>query len=338
MSLENYLNQMKASENNPKNKNLYQLIETIETENDILPCIEELIQTKQVKRSMKILRKIMFDNNNKFNSIIELVKANKDTNKNIEKLFEKNVIYNFPKNQNMRIELVPNYNQKFAPSAYYENLRLKEKSQFQYEIIQHGAYYINPALQDTFRKNEVKTLFLHEAYPGHHLERDTVLLNPTVPLEIKYCPANNSYVEGWATYVEDFTLDINPTMEEIIGKINYDLFRTVRIVLDIGINYYQIFDTKQSKNIMKKLTLMDKQDIDYEVIRYASIPGQATTYMLGKWEIQRIINKYIINNKMKSSSEAKLKSEINKDILKDFLEIGPISLQQIDEILENKYK
>ena len=83
---------------------------------------------------------------------------------------------------------------------------------------------------------------------------------------------------------------------------------------------------------------MDKQDIDYEVIRYASIPGQATTYMLGKWEIQRIINKHITNNKIKSSSETKLKSETNKDILKDFLEIGPISLQQIDEILENKYE
>ena len=79
---------------------------------------------------------------------------------------------------------------------------------------------------------------------------------------------------------------------------------------------------------MKKLTLMDKQDIDYEVIRYASIPGQATTYMLGKWEIQRIINKHInkyinkhinkhiINNKIKSLSESKSKSEINKDILK----------------------
>ena len=332
MSLENYLTHMELTESNPKHEELYKLVDTIETPEDIVESIDILMDTKQIKRGMKILRKIMFHENNKFTSIIELVDSNNDLDKKIVNLFAKNIKLNFPPKKNMRIEIVPKYNQKFAPSAYYENLRLKEKSQFQYDIIQHGAYYINPALQDTFRKNEVKTLFLHEAYPGHHLERDTVLLNPKVPLEIKYCPANNAYVEGWATYVEDFTLDINPTMEEIIGKINYDLFRTVRIVLDIGINYYQIFDTKQSKNIMKKLTLMDKQDIDYEVIRYASIPGQATTYMLGKWEIQRIINKYIINNKMKSSSET------NKDVLKDFLEIGPISLQQIDKILENKYK
>ena len=54
----------------------------------------------------------MFHENNKFTSIIELVDSNNDLDKKIVNLFAKNIKLNFPPKKNMRIEIVPKYNQK----------------------------------------------------------------------------------------------------------------------------------------------------------------------------------------------------------------------------------
>ena len=295
------------------NNNLFKNILTLNNNpQEILKIIKQI--TPIVKKNLIKPREVMFNKNNMFDDINKVVYRNEFLYTFMKLYLNKNSFYKFHSRPEFEFKLTPEVAQPFSASAYQIGPFIDFNND--YKIINENIYYINPRALDSFRKNEALTLFAHEAYPGHCLERSLTINNNNIPLHLKFSNYGNGFSEGWATYVEDFILDVNPTREDIIGKINYDLFRTARVIVEYFINYNPIFNYDDAVNFMKDFTLMEKNDIDYEIIRYASLPGQSLTYMFGKWQIENIVKLF--------------PKEVG--ILKKILNFGPINFN----IIENK--
>ncbi len=81
---------------------------------------------------------------------------------------------------------------------------------------------------------------------------------------------------------------------------NYDdnninsLIRKIRLVIDVGINYYG-WTYKQSYDYFKKYIPDKDTDIKNEIERYICNPCQALTYYIGKIHIIKLRDKYLSN-------------------------------------------
>ena len=316
ISLKNYINDFEYFQN--KETILLDKINNLNKNNiktDLIYILNNLIL--YVADDHSHMKKYELNKNNYFNNIDELFNYNKNLKNIIPKNIKKNVEYKLPiiKNSKWDIKLVEENKQDIRPAAYVSNLFYNFNTD---KLINKGHYYINPKLIKTFRKFDVKTLFLHEAIPGHILEKTYNNKYNNIPLELINNKYNSIYTEGWATFVEDLLFDLKPTRNDIIGNINYDLFRNIRLIIDFGLNYYQLFNYDYCYKLLSKLTCIDKSEIDYELYRYSVRPVQATSYILGKNEIYKLLKKYKYNN----------------NILYSILKYGPISFTNIDKLLE----
>ena len=321
ISFINYLNDFNNIKKNAIDKNILNQIDNLNKnniKNNLINILNNIILN--VEEDYNIIHKYVVSKSNYFNNIDSLINYNKNLKKNIQKKIKQNVLFKLPFiNENLwDIKLVEKNKQNFRPSAYVNISYYKKNNKNIYE----SNYYINTKLIKTFRKFDVYTLFLHEAIPGHVLERTYNHKYNKIPLELINNTYNSIYTEGWATFVEDLIYDLNPKRNDIIGNINYDLFRSIRLIIDMGLNYYQLFDYEYCYKLLSKLTCIDKSEIDYELNRYSVRPAQATSYILGKYEIYKLLKKY----------------KYNKNILYYILKYGPLNFKNIDKLIKNELK
>jgi uncharacterized protein (DUF885 family) len=68
-----------------------------------------------------------------------------------------------------------------------------------------------------------------------------------------------------------------------------DLFMSVRLVVDTGMNYLE-WPRQRAKDLMKKYLLVSEVEIETETLRYSTgIPAQALGYKIGSlkiWELR----------------------------------------------------
>jgi uncharacterized protein (DUF885 family) len=92
----------------------------------------------------------------------------------------------------------------------------------------------------------------------------------------------SAYVEGWALYAEllgkDMGFFTDPYQD--FGRLSYELFRAVRLVVDTGI-HDQGWTREQAIAYMLENTPMTEGDITPEVERYIVWPAQALSYKIG---------------------------------------------------------
>lgn len=130
--------------------------------------------------------------------------------------------------------------------------------------------------------------YLHEAIPGHHyqLTRSQVgAPSPLAPLALFY-PAT---VEGWGCYVEYLgkELDVYQTPEAELGHWEWDLVRSARVVLDVGI-HAQGWTYAQALAYWHA-TIPGQDDIaEREIKRVTLWPGQCLSYKVGAARIARL--------------------------------------------------
>jgi hypothetical protein len=233
----------------------------------------EILQNKlksyfpEIKEYKKILKRIKKEPSQKYESKDELITHFKEVIKKYENLYIKK--YKFP--QYEKVNLVIFSNSKMA-GGYYAN----------------NNFYLNLYFWKEMRKYTVESLVLHETIPGHHTQVHTMLnIKYKYPIFMYYESLLNGFIEGWGLYSE--TLGVNQTMWDKIGQIEYDMLRTLRIIVDINIHYYGKSPENMIKFMQNYLT-MSKGEIEQEVYRYVCLPGQAVSYKVGS-DIFKQINK-----------------------------------------------
>jgi len=162
-----------------------------------------------------------------------------------------------------------------------------------------GAYYDAPALDSSrggvFRANlrstgehpswAMSTLAWHEGLPGHHLQI-------AIQQEIEGLPTfrkvgfNAAYGEGWALYAERLGAELGLERDafDSLGRLQAELFRAARLVVDTGIHYKR-WSRSEAQRYFSQATGRADAEIEAEVDRYAVWPGQACAYKIGMLKI-----------------------------------------------------
>ena len=182
---------------------------------------------------------------------------------------------------------VPKFNEDYAAGAYYIAGSVDGSRK--------GKYYMNLKKIDELTKMDVRSLTLHEANPGHHFQL-THMLDKDHPLFIKSTTlAETGYVEGWGLYCEN--LGEYESLESLYGKLNMEMARALRLVIDTGIHYFN-WSIKKSLNFMKKYQFESENKLLDHIFRYMAIPGQALTYKLGERIFLNLKKKYVEKGNM----------------------------------------
>jgi uncharacterized protein (DUF885 family) len=151
-----------------------------------------------------------------------------------------------------------------------------------------GTYYVNTSKLDQRPLWELPALTAHEAVPGHHMQIATQQELSLPPLR-KYATFFTAFVEGWGLYSErlGIELGIYDTPEKNMGRLSYEMWRACRLVVDTGI-HSKGWSKAQAVAFMKDNTALTDANIDAEVNRYISNPGQALAYKIGELKIREL--------------------------------------------------
>lgn len=148
-----------------------------------------------------------------------------------------------------------------------------------------STFYYN-IFKQPFNKRLIDLLYLHEAIPGHHYQFFiSKSYEDSIPKYYKHL--NRSvYWEGWAAYVEELGEDLGlyRTLYDWMGKHEWNLVRSVRVVMDVGINYLGWSDEKALS--FWKTHIENQDDIAMrEIDRMKRWPVQVITYKYGSTKI-----------------------------------------------------
>ena len=127
----------------------------------------------------------------------------------------------------------------------------------------------------------------HEGVPGHHMQISIAQTLQGLP-KFRLHGFYSAYAEGWALYAEELGKEIGFYQDPVsdYGRLNSELFRAVRLVVDTGIH-----DKKWSRE--KVIAYMHSNDVNdtlaqTETDRYIAWPGQALAYKMGQLTIHRL--------------------------------------------------
>jgi len=101
---------------------------------------------------------------------------------------------------------------------------------------QNGTFYFGMA-GGRFPRRALDWSFLHEAVPGHHYQTTLPFTLAPALQDLFYLPG---FTEGWGAYAEDLgsELGLYTTPAAELGKWEWDLVRSARVVLDVGIHVH----------------------------------------------------------------------------------------------------
>ena len=142
-----------------------------------------------------------------------------------------------------------------------------------------NVFYFN-LFGKPYNKRQMDWLFIHEAVPGHHFQ--TSIATGVDRSEVQQLFWYPGYAEGWAAYTEEYgdELGLYKTPYEELGRWEWDIVRSVRVVLDVAINYYG-WNDRQALDFWKK-NIRNQDDIAMrEINRIKRWPVQVITYKYG---------------------------------------------------------
>jgi len=149
-----------------------------------------------------------------------------------------------------------------------------------------GAYLVNTHNLPARPLYSLRALTLHEAAPGHAFQMPLALENADQP-DFRRHFYFNAYGEGWALYCEWLgqEMGIYETPYQRFGMLSYQMWRASRLVVDTGI-HSQGWTREQAIAFLTENTALAPYEIQTEVDRYISWPGQALAYYLGERAIR----------------------------------------------------
>ena len=153
---------------------------------------------------------------------------------------------------------------------------------------QPGIYWVNTYNVAARPLYNLEALTLHEAVPGHHLQI-------ALSREIEKLPnfRRFSYVdafgEGWGLYSEWLGREMGFYTDPYsnFGRLTYEMWRAVRLVVDTGIHSMG-WTRAQAMEYLATRTALPMHEVETEIDRYISWPGQALAYKTGELKIREL--------------------------------------------------
>jgi uncharacterized protein (DUF885 family) len=151
-----------------------------------------------------------------------------------------------------------------------------------------GGYLVNTSSLDQRGLYELPALTLHEAVPGHHHQIALQQELGDLPWFRRNGDAT-AFVEGWGLYSEflGYEMGIYRTPYERFGRLSYEMWRACRLVADTGIHWMG-WDIEEARACFRDNSALSELNIQTELERYISWPGQALAYKIGELTILRL--------------------------------------------------
>lgn len=182
-----------------------------------------------------------------------------------------------------------------------------------------GNYWVNTYDLPSRTLYTLEALTYHEAVPGHHLQIGLHQEMDDLPRRVGGLTA---YTEGWALYAEKLGLDAGLFDDPYsnFGRLTYEMWRACRLVVDTGMHALG-WSRQQAIDFMTQNTALSHHEIDTEINRYISVPGQALAYKTGELKISNL----------REMAEERLGDYFDlRDFHEAILKKGPVSLQVLE--------
>ena len=226
--------------------------------------------------------------------------------------------HDLPKSE-VIVKRIPIYAEESAAGGYYQSPSLDGK--------RPGIFYANLFDVKATKSFGMPALSFHEAIPGHHFQNALNQENQNQTVWKKFGYRTSAFGEGWALYAERLAIEIGLVKDpyEMIGSLQSELFRAVRLVIDTGIHHKGWTREEAIKYMMENVG-SERSEATSEVERYIVWPGQACAYMLGRIKIMEL----------RETAKKELGNSFNiKDFHREVLMNGSVPLTVLEEIIDN---
>lgn len=223
----------------------------------------------------------------------------------------------------VEVRRVPEFREATAPGAYYQGPSL--------DGAEPGRFFANLYDVKATPRWGMRTLAYHEAVPGHHLQLAVSSELEGLPIFRRLVPFT-AFAEGWALYAERLAWEMGLENDPLdnLGRLQAELFRAVRLVVDTGIHRFK-WSREKAMDYMKSNLGSADSDVEAEIERYIVNPGQATAYKVGM--------DFILEQREKAKAALGDSFDI-RDFHDAVLENGSVPLsilaEQIDRYIESR--
>jgi len=151
-----------------------------------------------------------------------------------------------------------------------------------------GIYWVNTYQLESRPLYNLTALTLHEAVPGHHLQIALSRELGELP-NFRRFSYLSAFGEGWGLYSEWLGVEAGLYTDpyDNFGRLTYEMWRACRLVVDTGIHSMK-WTRQQAIDYMATRTALPLHEVETEVDRYISWPGQALAYKLGELKIREL--------------------------------------------------
>lgn len=237
-----------------------------------------------------------------------------------EKFKVDDVLSEFEKEEKSLIEFLKE--KKLVDLSFDEEVQIIRTPDFMTGLIPAGAMCPPLALRDGIKRSlifltiddenssdhnklTIPPMMIHEAYPGHHLQFSYAAKNKSV---IRRIFQANDLSEGWATYLEEYLLEIGYKPENraemqylikrdiarIAARVAIDLYFMIgdKKYLDLGLNldFSSSDPFENAKKLLIQVTGFSSQRADGELNWYSMERGYPMTYLIGNQLLLKLKN------------------------------------------------
>jgi uncharacterized protein (DUF885 family) len=153
---------------------------------------------------------------------------------------------------------------------------------------QPGIFYAHLSDMSAVSMWALESLAYHEGVPGHHMQiaiQNELMDIPVFRTQYGY----SAFAEGWGLYAEELGKTMGGFTDPYndFGRLNSELWRAVRLVLDTGLHAKGWTEDEAVAWAMAN-SARPTSSIKSEVRRFLLNPAQATTYKIGMITIQKL--------------------------------------------------
>ncbi len=156
-----------------------------------------------------------------------------------------------------------------------------------------GTYYLGANNYLSEPLYNLEALSYHEAVPGHHFQG--ALAQELDMPEFRKTLYHAAFGEGWGLYSESLGKDMGFYRDPYsdFGRLTYEMWRACRLVVETGMHAFG-WSREQAIEYLLGNTALTRHEVENEIDRYISWPGQALAYKIGELRIKALRKKALL--------------------------------------------